>query len=79
MQRESTAPVEITDGDEYADQLCQELGLAKAKQAEVEGEEGWMTEAGTSGAGDISGSGQLLGDVETIVDDRVEESQMAIY
>jgi len=38
-----------------------------------------MTEAGTLGAGDKSGSGRLLGQVETVADDEVQESQMAIY
>jgi len=42
VQRESTEPVEIMDGEEYVDELRRELGAARAKQAEIEGNEEGM-------------------------------------
>jgi len=39
LHRESTEPLEIMDGDEYVDELRRELGEARAKQADMAGNE----------------------------------------
>jgi len=39
IHRESTEPLEIMDGDDYVDELQWELGQARAKQADMAGDE----------------------------------------